>query len=95
MNKVELITALAEFPDDIEVFITLPGATQIFYIDKVTKHNEKSPVLETNEAPEYDDIEGMADACWDEHFKDMSESEKTAIMVFSEKAAKAVSRWKE
>ena len=95
MTTQELVTALEEFPDDIEVYITLPGATQIFYIDKITKHRGVDPVIETDEAPEFADIEGMADACWDEHYKKMSESQKNAMIEFSNKAEKAMERWEE
>lgn len=61
MTKSELIKGLSNYKDTDEVFLTLPGATQLFYVDKVSDVNGK-PVLETDEAPDFSDLVGMAKA---------------------------------
>lgn len=87
MTVKEMIQKLSEYPADKEVYFTLPGSTQYFGTDKLysTKYGE-NPCLECDDAPIYEDIEGMADACWDDHYKDMTNAQKDAMIEFSRKA---------
>lgn len=66
MTKSELIKELSNYKDTDEVFLTLPGATQLFYVDCVSDVNGK-PVFETDEAPDFSDLVGMAEAHYEEY----------------------------
>lgn len=89
MRKSELIKALEKYDDDAFVFITQEGNRSMLFIDKVTESRQGQPILTSNEAPTFDDLEGLADACWDEHYKSLNEMEKSAILEFSQKAREA------
>ena len=67
MTKAQLIKALENYGDDTQVHFTLPGAEHIFYIDKVNHTPTGVPVLECEDAPTFDDVCGMADACFIDH----------------------------
>ena len=85
MTKVELINKLAGYPDNKQVYITLPGAKQYFTVDEVITAHGGNPSLETIEAPDFDDLCGMADSCWDEHKKRLTEPQKDALIYLTEK----------
>ena len=89
MKKSELIKALDPYDDDAFVFITQEGNRSYMFIDKVTETRQGQPILTSVEAPSFDDLEGLADACWDEHYKDLNDLEKSAILEFSQKAREA------
>lgn len=72
MTKCELLKALERYDNDKEVFITLPGARTIFYVDMVNSHSDGSPVLETEEAPDFGDLVGMAAAHYEEYHSRIS-----------------------
>ena len=96
MTVGELIRDLSKYPSTKEVYFTLEGAQQYFSIDKIELTEfGGNPYFTCDSAPEFDDIEGMADACWDGWYKHMSESQKDAIREFSRKADDALSRWEE
>lgn len=61
MTKAELIKELSKYKDSDEVYITLIGARTIYEIECISDHNG-CPVLESDEAPDFSDIVGMADA---------------------------------
>lgn len=71
MTKAEIIKELSKYKDADEVFITLPGATQVFYVDKVSDLNG-APVLESEEAPDFSDIVGMAESHNEEYGGDIA-----------------------
>lgn len=89
MRLKDLKKALEPYDDDAFVFITQEGNRSVLFIDKVTETRQGQPVLTSNEAPTFDDLEGLADACWDEHYKDLNELERSAILEFSQKARDA------
>lgn len=86
MKISELKKALEPYDDDAFVFITQEGNRSYMFIDKVTETRQGQPILTSVEAPTFDDLESLADACWDEHYKDLNELEKSAILEFSQKA---------
>ena len=61
MTKCELIKAIEGYNGDDEVYITLTGAKTIYEIEVITNHYG-SPVLESDEAPDFSDLVGMAKA---------------------------------
>lgn len=69
MTKSDLIKALQAYPDDKHIYITLKGAKQVFPIETVNYATpySKSPCLEADEAPSFDDIEGMAWECFKQY----------------------------
>lgn len=89
MKISELKKALEKYDDDSFVFIAQDGSRTYLFIDKVTETRKGQPILTSNEAPTFDDLESLADACWDEHYKELSETEKSAILEFSQKAREA------
>ena len=89
MKKSELIKALEKYDDDSFVFIAQDGSRTYLFIDKVTETRRGQPILTSIEAPTFEDLESLADACWDEHYKDLNDLEKSAILEFSQKAREA------
>lgn len=89
MKKSELIKALEKYDDDDFVYIAQDGSRTYLFIDKVTETRQGKPILTSVEAPTFDDLESLADACWDEHYKDLNDLEKSAILEFSQKAREA------
>jgi len=89
MKVAELRKALDRFDDDAYVYITMEGSRSYAFIDKIDTTSKDEPILTSNEAPTFDDLEGLADACWDEHYKSLSELEKQAIREFSDIAREA------
>lgn len=89
MRVKDLKRALESYDDDAFVFIEIEGNRSCRFIDKITKDRRGQPVLKSIEAPTFDDLEGLADACWDEHYKDLNELERSAILEFSQKARDA------
>ena len=89
MTKKELTKALEPYKDDDTVFLTMEGLRANYFADKITETRQGQPVLTSIEAPTFDDLEGLADACWDEHYKSLSDLEKSAILEFSQKARDA------
>ena len=86
----ELINILRKYPADRYVFFSEVGSKQMRFVDNVrTTRSGNYPLLETDEAPNFDDIEGMADACWEEHHDSLTDFQKQAIMEFSELAYQA------
>ena len=66
MIKSELMEALEDYEDDTEVYITLPGAGTIYDLERVTFENGNL-VLEAEEAPDFSDLKGMAEAHYEEY----------------------------
>lgn len=95
MNVAELRKSLDKFKDDAYVFITIEGSRFYAFIDKIDTTGKGEPILTSIEAPTFDDLEGLADACWDEHYKSLSELEKQAIREFSDHAREAMKAWRE
>lgn len=87
MTVKELIEKLNKFPEDKEVFFTLPGSKSFYDTDKVySMKNSSCPCIECDDAPSFEDLEGMADACWDDNYRFLTESQREAIIEFSNKA---------
>lgn len=86
MKVGELRKLLDKYDDETFVCITINGAKSYYHVDKVeeTTLGKPIPILVADEAPDFADIEGFADACWDEHYKSLSELEKQAIREFSD-----------
>ena len=89
MQVKDLKKALEKYDEDKFVFIEIEGDRTCRFIDKITEDRRGQPVLKSIEAPTFDDLEGLADACWDEHYKDLNELERSAILEFSQKARDA------
>lgn len=85
----DLKRALEPYEDDAFVFIAIEGSRSYAFVDKIDKTSKGHPILTSIEAPTFDDLEGLADACWDEHYKDLNELERSAILEFSQKARDA------
>lgn len=66
MTKAELIKELRKYKDSDEVYITLIGARTIYEIECISDHNG-CPVLESDEAPDFSDLKGMAQAHYEEY----------------------------
>lgn len=67
MTKAELIKALSNYPDNGQVSFTLPGAKHYFWVDKVTPIPYMNrPCIQADDAVDFEDIVGMADACINE-----------------------------
>lgn len=89
MKVGELRKLLDKYDDNDFVHISICGAKQYYHVDKVEETILGKPILVADEAPDFADIEGFADACWDEHYKSLSELEKQAIREFSDIAREA------
>ena len=90
MKVRDLIAALKKYPPDKYVFFAMQGSEQMFFVDKVeTTRFADYPCIETNDAPNFADIKGMADACWEADYDSLSELERAAMLNFSEQACQA------
>ncbi len=83
MTKADLIKALDEFPDNEQVVFTLSGAKHYFWVDKVAAVPfVNRPCIESDDAVDYEDIVGMADACLGALKNVMSTYEVQALQDF-------------
>ena len=83
MTKAELIKALSNYPDNGQVCFTLPGAKHYFWVDKVTPIPYMNrPCIESDDAVNYEDIIGMADACVTENEDFMGFKKAQALRDF-------------
>lgn len=90
MRVKDLITALKQYPPDKYVFFTMQGSPTMYFVDSVeTTRSGNYPCIGSDEAPNFDDLEGIADACWNEHWTSMTEKERAAMREFSELACQA------
>ena len=90
MKVKDLISALKQYPPEKYVFFTLQGSASMYFIDSVEKTRFGDyPCIGSDDVPSFDDLEGIADACYDEHHKSMTETERIAMMEFSEQARAA------
>ena len=90
MTVGELRKVLESYPDDRQAFFSPQGSKTVYFVDRVvTTRFGGNPCMECEDAPTFDDIEGMVDACWEEHHDSMTETEKQAIMEFSDLAYQA------
>ena len=81
MTKAEIIKALEPYDSNKQVYFTLPGTTQLYEIDEVNEQPYgNSPCFESLEAPSFEDICGMAGACFSEHKDHMTEFQKDLIV---------------
>ena len=82
MKVRELIEILKGYDPDDYVFLTLNGASQYFFVDSVTDDISGSPIISSDEAPDYDDVHGFASACFGEHYKTMTPLKREILKEF-------------
>jgi len=88
MTKSELIRALEGVDDSVEVYLGMQGVESPFWIDEVNIQKGK-PVLRPADAPEFEDICKMADACYEEWGSGLKDCELGALANVSDKAERA------
>ena len=90
----DLKKLLEEYDDNDFVFITLEGSRSHYFIDKTEETINGKLVLACEDAPEFEDIEGMASACYEENKSLLSQLQITALSCFDAVAEelKAVER---
>lgn len=82
MKVKELMEMLENFDPDDFVFLTLNGATQYFFVDALIGDISGSPIISSNEAPDYDDVHGFAEVCFGEHYKTMTPLKREILKEF-------------
>lgn len=91
MTVMELRQALSEFPDDKLVVFTIAGSKSYYWVDQVSETPHANNLcLECEDAPTFEDIEGMADACWETYHTDLTKNQSNALAEVSSLAAEAI-----
>ena len=82
MKVAELKELLNKYADDDFVYITIDSSREYNHIDSTEETTLGNLILKADEVPDFDSIESMAAACYEENKSSLSQLQITALSCF-------------